>query len=184
LAKWNSLRVETWRDVMEWNARVYSGKLAVVARETGKQWTYDQLNARVNRLCNALLGLGLKKGDRVAVLASDLPEYIEIASASKAGFVYVPLNWRLQPDELVYIINDSGAVAICVEDKFADSVRAIKDQIPGVSNYICIDGEPADMEPYEALIQRHSRKTRWWTLTRTTCWASSIPAAPPACPRA
>ncbi len=156
VAKWNSLRVETWRDVLEWNSRVYKGKLALVARESGKERTYDELNARVNRLCNALLGLGLKKGDRVAVLASDLPEYVEIASASKAGFVYVPLNWRLQPEELVYIIKDSGAVAVCVENGFADSIRAIKDQIPEVKHFICIDGAATDMLNYEELIQRHS----------------------------
>jgi len=156
MAKWNSLRVETWRDVLEWNSRIYKGKLALVAWETGKQITYDELNARVNRLCNALLDLGLKKGDRVAVLASDLPEYVEIASASKAGFVYVPLNWRLQPDELVYIIKDSGAVAVCVEDKFADNIRAVRDQIPAVKHCICIDGAATDMLNYEELIQGYS----------------------------
>ena len=155
MAKWNSLRVETWRDVMEWGARVYADKIAVMAWETGRRYTFTELNARVNRLCRALLELGVNKGDRVAVLATDLPEYLEVASAAKAGFVYVPLNWRLKPEELVYIINNSGAVAVFVEAQFADSLRAVREQIPGVRDFICLDASPADMRHYETWIQAY-----------------------------
>lgn len=152
MGKWNSLRMETWRDVMEWGARVYGDKPAVVSPETGKKWSYAELNERTNRLCNALISKGIAKGERVAILATDVPEYLEVASTSKAGFVYVPLNWRLQPEELVYIINDSGAVALLVEERFLEAVRAIKGDIPGVKHFVCIDGAPDDMENYDKLL--------------------------------
>jgi len=153
MAKWHSLKEETWRDVMEWSARIYPDKVAIVAPEDGRRYTYSEFNARTNRLCNALLGMGLKKGDRLGVLATDVPEYLEIASASKAGFAYVPLNWRLKPNELVYILNDSGAKAVFVEDKFFDVIRAVKDQVPALKHLIALNGQPADMPTYEEFMQ-------------------------------
>jgi long-chain acyl-CoA synthetase len=152
MAKWNSLRVETWRDVMEWNSRIYGDKPAVVSPETGKRRSYAELNERTNRLCNALIAKGVAKGERVAILATDIPEYLEVSSSSKAGFVYVPLNWRLQPKELVYILNDSGAVALLVEERFLEAVRAIRNDIPGVKHFVCIDDAPDDMENYDKLL--------------------------------
>lgn len=153
MAKWSSLREETWRDVMEWCARIYPDKVAIVSPETGRRYTYSEFNQRTNRLCNALLGMGLKKGDRIAVLATDVPEYLEIASASKAGFAYVPLNWRLKPAELVYILNDSGAKAVFVEERFFDAIRAVKDQVLALKHFFALDGKPQDMVPYDELMK-------------------------------
>jgi long-chain acyl-CoA synthetase len=152
MANWNSLREETWRDVMEWCARIYPEKVAIVSPETGKKFTYREFNQRTNRLCNALIGLGLKKRDRLAVLATDTPEYLEIASTCKAGFVYVPLNWRLKPSELVYILNDSGARVVFVEERFFDAIRAVKDDVPGLKHLIALEVKPPDMLGYEELI--------------------------------
>jgi len=153
MAKWNSLREETWRDVMEWCARIYPDKIAIVSPETNQRWTYQELNQRTNRLCNALIGLGLKKGDHLAVLATDVPEYLEIASASKAGFAYIPLNWRLKPAELVYILNDSCASAIFVEEPYFDAIRAVKDQVPALKHIFALDGKPRDMPVYNDLMK-------------------------------
>ncbi|MFH0941508.1 MAG: long-chain-fatty-acid--CoA ligase [Chloroflexota bacterium] len=153
MATWNSLREETWRDVMEWCARIYPDKVAIVSPETNRRCTYQEFNQRTNRLCNAMLGLGLKKGDRLAVLATDIPEYLEIASASKAGFVYVPLNWRLKPAELVYILSDSGARAVFVEERFFDAIRAVKDQVPALKYCFALDGKPPDMLAYDELMK-------------------------------
>jgi acyl-CoA synthetase (AMP-forming)/AMP-acid ligase II len=153
MAKWNSLREETWRDVMEWCARIYPDKVAIVAPESNRRYTYSEFNERTNRLCNALIGLGLKKGDRIAVLSTDVPEYLEIASASKAGFAYVPLNWRLKPAEMVYILNDAGARAVFVEERFADAVRAVKSQVPSLKYLFCLDSKLQDMISYDELMK-------------------------------
>lgn len=155
MARWNSLKEETWRDVMEWCARIYPEKLAVISPETGKQWTFKELNQRVNSLANALIDLGVGKGDKIAILATDVPEYLEIASTSKAGMVYVPLNWRLKPQELVYIINDSGANTLFVEEQFSNPIRSIRPEIPGVKQFICIDATPNDMIGYDELLSKY-----------------------------
>ena len=150
--KWNSIRIETWRDIMEWNAQLYPDKVAFCEVATGRQWTFKEQNEVVNKLCNALYGLGLEKGDRAAVLAGDLIEYCQIAMIGKAGLTYVPINWRLKASEAAYIINQSGAKVLFVDEAHVDTVRSIKKDIPEVSHVICINGSPADMINYDDFI--------------------------------
>ena len=150
--KWDSIRIETWRDIMEWNAQLYPDKFAFFDIATGRHWTFKEQNEVVNKLCNALYGLGLEKGDRAAVLAGDLIEYCQIAMIGKAGLVYVPVNWRLKGSEAAYIINESEAKVLFVDEEHVDVVHSIKNDIPGVKHFICIDGSPEDMINYNAFI--------------------------------
>jgi len=140
---WSSLRIETWRDVMEWSARIYADKPAVVSPDTGKQWTFKQFNERTNRVCNALIGMGMRQGERLAILSTDLPEFLEAACSCKAGFAVVPLNWRLNSREVAGIVNDCTPTTIFVEAQFAETVNAIRKEIPSVKRFICFDGSPA-----------------------------------------
>jgi len=146
--KWDYTRIETWRDIMEWNAQLYPDKVAFCEISTGRQWTFKEHNEVVNKLCNALYGLGLEKGDRVAVLAGDLIEYCQIAMVCKAGLIYVPVNWRLTGSEAAYIISESGAKVLFVDEDHVDTVRSIKQDIPGVKHVICINASPGDMINY------------------------------------
>ena len=82
------------------------------ARDLERSMTFHQWNSRACRLGNALLGLGLSKGDRVAILAYNTVEWVEIyAAAAKAGIVAVPLNFRLVGKEIRYIVDDAEAAA-------------------------------------------------------------------------
>ena len=146
--KWDSLQLETWRDIMEWNAQLYPDKVAFHEVATERQWTFREHNEVVNRLCNALYGLGLKKCDRVAVLCGDLVEYCQLAMICKAGLVYVPINWRLTAPEAAYLINDSGAKVLFVDKDHVDVARVIKKDIPRVNHFICINASPGDMIDY------------------------------------
>ena len=146
--KWDSVRIETWCDIMEWNAQLYPDKVAFCEVATGRKWTFKEHNEVVNRLCNALYGLGLQKQDRAAVLAGDLIEYCQIAMICKAGLVYVPVNWRLTASEAAYIINQSGAKVLFVDAEHVDVARSIKKDVPEVKHIICINGSPSDMINY------------------------------------
>ena len=80
--------------VLTLNARVFPTKIG--ARDLTRSLSFSQWNARACRLANALLGLGLNKGDRVAVLAYNCLEWVEIyAAAAKTGVIAVPVNFRL-----------------------------------------------------------------------------------------
>src|SRR5690606_5977581 len=72
--------------------------------------TYGELDRDSSRLAAELMGRGLGRGDRVAVLADNCPEYVTLFFAcAKAGLVMTPLNWRLAPPELAYQVDHSGA---------------------------------------------------------------------------
>lgn len=85
--------------------------------------TYDELNRSCNRLCNALLAAGIKKGERVGLLLMNSREFMEgYYALAKAGAVVVPLNWRLVPDELEFILKDSGTERLIYGEEFVDAV--------------------------------------------------------------
>ena len=86
----------------------------------GRRVTFAELDERVRRLANGLRGLGLEKGDRVAMLAKNSVEYQELYFAcGRAGLVTQPLNWRLSVPELVRILEDGEPRALIASDEFA-----------------------------------------------------------------
>ncbi|MBX3707843.1 MAG: AMP-binding protein [Pseudomonadales bacterium] len=87
--------------------------------------SWSALNARTNRLVNALRGLGLGAGDTVAIYAGNCREYYEIMlAANHAGIIYVPVNWHFSPEELAYVVENAGARVLFAEGQFLDAARA------------------------------------------------------------
>jgi fatty-acyl-CoA synthase len=119
--------------------------------------TYAELNSRVNRLANALAGVGVNKGDRVAVLMFNSSEYAEVTFAlAKLGAILVPLNYRLAPPELEYILNDSGSIALIYASDLAFLFEDNRENI-GVEKYICVGGDAeGDAYDYEEVITNAS----------------------------
>jgi len=111
-------------DIIRRTAADYPDKLGLVFGD--EVFTWEQVNRRVNRLAHGLLGLGLAKGDRVAILSRSCHQYIEFYFAvAKAGLVGVPLNSMLLPAELEFIIRDAGAAALVVDAHFSDKLKGI-----------------------------------------------------------
>src|SRR5262245_15701432 len=78
-----------------------------------RQITYAELNARANRVANALKAHGLKRGDRVALHLPNIPEFaICYLAVMKAGGIAVSINSMFKSDEVKYVINDSEAKII------------------------------------------------------------------------
>ena len=101
------------------------------ARDLDRAMTFAQWNERSCRLANALLGLGLSKGDRVAVLAYNCIEWVEIyAATAKAGLVAVPINFRLVGAEVRFIVENAEASAIIVQDELAGVVEEVRADLP------------------------------------------------------
>ena len=84
-------------------------KIALVDLETKREFTYKQFNKRASSFALFLLkNLNIKKGDRIAILAYNSSDYIEVLYAcAKAGIILVCLNWRLAVPELEYILENS-----------------------------------------------------------------------------
>ncbi len=98
-----------------------------VDADTDRRFTFSEWNQRTNRMVHAFAGLGVGKGDRVAVLQMNSIEYVETFLAiAKLGAVFVPLNWRLTPEELAFILRDAGARALVFGDEFLASAEALE----------------------------------------------------------
>lgn len=92
---------------------------AVALRFADRVTTYGALDAQVDRIANALLALGLRKGDRVAYVGKNSDDAIALTlGAARAGAVFVPIIWRLAPPEVAMILEDTGAKALFVEPTF------------------------------------------------------------------
>ena len=100
---------------------------AFVGVESGLRLTYREFNERACRTANALVDLGVGKGDRVALLMMNGAEYIESFFAiARIGAIVVPLNWRLVADELSFILSDSGATVLLFDGEFAEVVATLQ----------------------------------------------------------
>jgi acyl-CoA synthetase (AMP-forming)/AMP-acid ligase II len=153
MGKWDCTREDTWRDVMEWRARTFPDKLAFVSPQSNKQYTFSEFNQRTNKAANALLKLGLKKGERIGMISPDYIEYLEVAMTCKAGLVPVPVNWRLSAEEVAYILNDAGCSAVVIGQQYADAINSIKSKVPSLRYFICFDGKPAGYLNYHELLE-------------------------------
>lgn len=114
-------------DLLGERARLTPAKVALVVVETGKRYTYRDLDARAARCASALAARGIRKGDRVGVLAHNRVEFLDaLFAAGKLGFIVVPLGTRLTPHELTYIVQDAGLAACFYGGEFIDTVRALQ----------------------------------------------------------
>jgi acyl-CoA synthetase (AMP-forming)/AMP-acid ligase II len=119
----------------------------------GKRFSYAQLKERVNRLADSLSKLGLKKGDRAAILEVNCNEYIEACFAvAKLGAIFVPLNFRIREDELKYLVNKAEPKILFVGSRYADMVNSVRGELPSVEHFIIIGDKDKGMQDYDRLI--------------------------------
>jgi len=122
-----------------------------------KRIAAKDLMERIFKVSNALLGLGLEKGDRVAVLLGNSHHSVEcFFGVLCAGLVLVPLNSRNSATEHLYMLDNSGASAVLVGYEFLDLVRSI---LPANVRVVCVAGKPAaSMLDYEVLLSKSSSR--------------------------
>jgi fatty-acyl-CoA synthase len=141
-------------EVLRTHARLFPDRVG--ARDLERTMTFRQWNARSCRLANALLGLGLGKGNRVAVLAYNCVEWLEIyAATAKAGLVTVPVNFRLVGAEIAYIVANCEAAAFIVEDALVETVEQVRAELSvPTQNFIQLGSGrcPSGYRAYEDLL--------------------------------
>jgi acyl-CoA synthetase (AMP-forming)/AMP-acid ligase II len=145
----------TCGDLIKRGRALYGTQAALLFE--GRRFTFAEQAARMFRLANALLGNGLKKQERVAVLARNCSEYIEIFGACEiAGFVAINLNVRLSDAELATICRDSQPSAMICSKDFLAQARALAAQLSCIRIRIAIGSEDADTLSYEHLVSESS----------------------------
>jgi fatty-acyl-CoA synthase len=115
--------------------------------------TYEQFFDRCDRWSAALAGLGVRPGDRVATIAPNTHAQLEAFYAvPQLGAVLVPVNYRLTPDDFVYIVNHSGATVVCADRDYLDAVDSVRDQMPDVRHFVAFGGAKEGWLDYEAAV--------------------------------
>ncbi|MGO9021789.1 MAG: AMP-binding protein [Syntrophobacteraceae bacterium] len=128
-------------DIFRRKARSAPDSVALVEKRDGEKirLTYRELNDRLNRFARGIRGLGLKKGGRVAALCLNSHEYVITGlGLAKGGFVWVPMNAALSPKDIAWMINDSKAQVLVVDDQMVPKVLQIMDNINTVKHFISI----------------------------------------------
>jgi fatty-acyl-CoA synthase len=119
----------------------YAGSTAVVCRS--ERFTYAQFAERVARLAGALRQSGVRPGDRIAFLCGNCHRLLEAYyGVLEAGAVLLPLNIRLAAGELAYVLSDSGAKILFLEEQFLALVDSFRKDVPGITSFTILDAGP------------------------------------------
>jgi acyl-CoA synthetase (AMP-forming)/AMP-acid ligase II len=131
-------------DTLSVYAQSQPGKLGVIDDRpdgTVAAWTYAELEAQSNRVANLLLSLGAGPGVKVLWCGPNSPEVVAVMNATrKIGAVAVPLNYRLAPQEALYVINHSDAEVAYVDCEYAPMFAALRGQLEKVRHIIAVGG--------------------------------------------
>jgi len=142
-------------DTLDYTAREYPDADFAVSR--GRRVTYREALGAANRLASALVGAGLAKGERFAVLSKNSIELALLYYAgSKAGVALVPLNYRLAPPEWSYIVRDSGARVLFAQGPLAEALEPVRGELTAVKHFVALDGTRAGWESLASFVAGRS----------------------------
>src|SRR5882672_577962 len=131
--------------------RLYADREAVV--DGDRRWTYSEFFDRCDLWSSALQSMGIRQGDRVAYIAPNTHAHLEAYYAiPQIGAVLVPINYRLTPDDFVYLINHSGARIVCAHSDYLAAVDSIRPQLTKVEHFVALAGAHDGWLDYEALL--------------------------------
>jgi long-chain acyl-CoA synthetase len=150
--------------LVRFSAEDFPAKPALIFH--GRPINYLDLDEQVDRTAAALAGLGVARGDRVALLAGNVPEFVScFYGALRAGAAVSPLNVALTPEEVGYILADNGAKVAIAEAATVPTLLAVRDRLADLQTILVIGGPPApartisleealgtDAEPPDALV--------------------------------
>lgn len=164
--------MKTVGETVRWRARQHPQQAAIW--HEGRELTYAELDRRSNRVANALVAAGLEPGQRVCVLDKGHDAFFEtIFGIAKAGGVYTPVNWRLAPPEIAFVVNDAEAPVLFVGEAFAKPVTAVRNELQTVRHMVYWGSEtpPADWRTYDAFVGSASTDDpRRDTASAETAW--------------
>jgi 3-oxocholest-4-en-26-oate---CoA ligase len=138
-------------DFIEHTVDAVPDRTALVFGE--RHMTFAELEARANRLAHHLVSQGVGRGDHVAVYSYNSFEFVEaMLAAYKLRAVPINVNYRYVPDELVYLLDNSDAVALVHQAQFGANVAAIRDRLPLLRHVLTVD-DGSDTPPPDGAVR-------------------------------
>jgi acyl-CoA synthetase (AMP-forming)/AMP-acid ligase II len=141
-------------DVLRERARENPGRTAFISGD--QRVTYGEFDRRVDRAANALRASGVGHGDRVAILDKNSIEYVEqLFAAARLGAVQVPVNYRLAPDEVAFIVNNAQAMVLIAGPEFVPVLDAIAGKLEHTRHLVVIGGADHSYVDYTTWVASH-----------------------------
>ncbi len=121
-------------------AKVQPNKIAYVMAETGQEITFGELETTSNQGAQLFRALGLSPGDHIALMLENHPRFLQICwAAQRAGLYYTAISWRLQQQEVEYILNNCEARVFITSAQRRDIAEALQGRIPNVTHCFMLD---------------------------------------------
>lgn len=144
-------------DLLSRSARKFPNKTSVVFGD--KRLTYKEVDDRANAFANSLLRMGVKRGDRVVLLADNTYEWIEMYFApAKASATFVPINTTAVPREMEFVLNYVSPKVLILQPRFLDMIQSMKSRLSSIESYVVMSADVPGMENYERLIRENSKE--------------------------
>jgi long-chain acyl-CoA synthetase len=118
--------------------------------------TFAELNANANRLARAWREQGVERGDAVALMVSNRPQFAEVVAAvQRSGLRLTPVNWHLTADEAAYIVGDCQARVFVADARFAEVAAAAAERSPGATVRMAVGGDIPGFTRYDVAVAGH-----------------------------
>ncbi|MBN9003903.1 MAG: AMP-binding protein [Rhizobiales bacterium] len=142
-----ALRNYTFGDVYRRNAECFPDRTAFIFE--GKRVTHLDYLQRVERLAGGLARLGVTPGDRVAILSQNSLEMVDLIGAvALLGAILLPVNYRLSPEEIGFVLADGAPVVVVAGDGYHDAVVALKGSLPSARHYFGVGAAHPGLLPF------------------------------------
>ena len=135
-------------DVICKNALLCGDRVAIVCGED--RLTFGQYSREVDRLASGLVSLGVEKGDRIGVMALNCHKYLLLyGAAARLGAIMLPINWRLKPEEIEWILEDCTPKVMVSSHEFTDVVTALVGRCSFVTHRLVLGGGVQGFHPID-----------------------------------
>ena len=160
----------TLDEIVRRNALRFPDKLALMMDQNARTWS--ELDQRIDQLANAFIAENLKPGDRLAILAFNCPEYLEIYFAcARTGVIAVPVNFRLTEDELTEILDHAQPLLFIAAQECLDLARPVSARISSIKKIWSLGEESADEASYEECLMSASSTVVYSPVDENDCLA-------------
>jgi acyl-CoA synthetase (AMP-forming)/AMP-acid ligase II len=132
------------------NARVYGNRAALIFGN--QRITHRQFLEKIDRLSHGLLEIGVEKGDRIGILGQNSLEYVYLyGAAAKIGAIVLPINWRLNVEEIKYIISDGAPKVLFAGPEYQEMITPMISKFGIIENLYALEGGEDPFKPFNDL---------------------------------
>jgi long-chain acyl-CoA synthetase len=148
-----SLRSFTLYDLFKRNATIYRNETALLTEEN-RRITFKELFDEVNVVAGGLTARGIRKGDRIAVLAKNYPQYFTLmGSIAAVGAIMVPINFRLTPEEIGHQLTNTEPGMLFIDPDFEKMVSGLSSACPSIKEIVTFGSRGESFTPYGSLLR-------------------------------